>query len=601
MKFCKLQLCKQNPIQSNLRRYDLIFFSWRLRYCTAVAFYPTAMTLYAFGVCINPSLNQRALSLRSVCSPRFRNNSFRRHQLTITRFTSRASASHASPPPADPRPPVNASDFGPRYAQSRNLKRPRPIDAAKLSVKPGVEGGRGVVAEKFVAPGEVAACVPEEATLSVCFADALTDSANDDCPFPPGEWVSHAYWRVADWDSKLVCLLLYHRGQGASSPWAHYIATLPSPDELWTAADIDSRAAIDLQYTPMIDAVEVYRFRLAAELDRLYAALPPHLRDDVTPFDFAWAMKIVHSRAFSIPPGGFAASTTRMGLRGAMQRGRIPRGAEWPRKFAMVPFLDMMNHGSGDGLATFKYDEDKQVFQLIAGDKGFNASSQVLVSYGDLTNDDLMLLYGFVQAGNPSDVFELEDITGWTVDHPVNQDWNLFQRKLQLLEDVGLTYEGRKFLVSRSSVDEHLIAALRVLHASAEDFYELATTEDGKRLREPSAKWYSPVSLENELSVWNTVERHCDRILAEFPTSLDEDEELIIMLAASSKESDVSVSAPLLFRVEKKRILRDVVQMAAMKQLCIATQASAENERTLLRQVIDLMPPPPETWKHNEP
>ncbi len=70
-------------------------------------------------------------------------------------------------------------------------------------------------------------------------------------------------------------------------------------------------------------------------------------------------------------------------------------------------------------------------------------------------------------------------------------------------------------------------------------------------------------------------------MLAEFPTSLDEDEEMIILLAAGSSQTDVSVSAPLLFRVEKKRILRDAVQLAAMKQLCIATNASKESERSL--------------------
>lgn len=543
----------------------------------------------------------------------------RRHRLFTSRFPARfetilcQNAQHPNPPPADPHKsdtppmpipiPTHPADFGPRSTSPlSSTKRARPIDAQNLAVKHGVSGGRGVVATRRIEPGQVAARVPEEATLSVCFADSLTDSANDDCPFNSGEWVTTSYWRVADWDSKLVCLLLYHILElGEDSPWYDYVNSLPQPDQLWTASDLDSRASVDLQYIPMMDAVEVYRFRLNSEFKRFQEALPPHLRHAVTHKDFAWAMKIVHSRAFSIPPGGFAASATRMGLRGAMQRGK---GTEWPRKFAMVPFLDMMNHGCGDEyLASFKYDEEKNVFQLIAGKNGYTSGKQVLVSYGELTNDDLMLLYGFVQAGNPSDVYEIEDITDWTADHRINRDWNLFQRKLELLDDAGLTYEGRKFLIARDHVDEHLLATLRVLLATPEEFTKHILPKDGnvnrKRIKKPLDRWYAPISTENELSVWATVELHCDRMLAEFPTSLDEDEELIILLAAGSKESDVAVSAPLLFRVEKKRILRDVVQVAAMRQLCIATQVDDKGMEAMLEAIKGAMPPPPENWKQN--
>lgn len=478
----------------------------------------------------------------------------------------------------------------------------RSIEADKLGVRDGVQGGRGVVAQAPISASEVVARVPEEAALVVCFADSLPDSANDDFPFEQGEWVSPAYWRVADWDSKLAVLLLYHRSLGDSSPWADYVDSLPGPNVLWTAADLDQQAALDLQYTPMLDAVNVYRFRLATELNRFRAALPTHLRYAVSDEDFAWALKVVHSRAFSIPPGGFAASATRMGLRNAMQRGSRPqRGAEWPRKFALVPLLDMMNHGSGEALASFRFDAAQESFELVAGDGGYQPDSQVLVSYGDLTNDDLLLLYGFVQAGNPSDVYEVEEVQDWASDHPSNADWNLWQRKLTLLEGTGLLYEGRKFFISRNEVDEHLAAALRVLLASADELAVLAAATDNVALRNknPPAAWYKTVSEKNERAVWATMERQCDRMLAEFPTSLDQDEEMIILLAAGSSESDVSVSAPLLFRVEKKRILRDAVELAAIKQLCIATNASKESERSLLQKMSDAKPPPPETWSRN--
>ncbi len=159
---------------------------------------------------------------------------------------------------------------------------------------------------------------------------------------------------------------------------------------------------------------------------------------------------------------------------------------EWPRKFALVPLLDMMNHGSGDQLAKFRFDAAEAVFELVAGPSGYEDGKQVLVSYGDLTNDDLLLLYGFVQAGNPSDVYEVEDITDWAIDHASNSDWNLYQRKVALLETSGLCYEGRKFFISRTAVDDHLIAALRVLLASPQELAALADAVGSTGLnREP--------------------------------------------------------------------------------------------------------------------
>lgn len=475
------------------------------------------------------------------------------------------------------------------------------ISAEKVSVRHGVEGGRGVVVGDVpVMPGEVVARVPIENALCVAFEDALPDSAADDFPFSQGEWVSLAYWRSADWDSKLCALLLYHRAHREESPWKQYINELPSHRTLWTAADLSEDAIHDLQYPPMMDAVECYQYRVGTEYARMRAAMPLHAQALLTRQEFEWAMKVVHSRAFSIPPGGFAASSTRTGLRNSSSCDGA-RPTEWPRKFALVPLLDMMNHGSGKDLATFRFDAARNVFELVAGPGGYASGNQVLVSYGDLTNDDLLLLYGFVQAGNPCDVYELEEVTEWAADDAMNREWNLYNAKIRLLEDCSLCYEGRKFFVSRTDIDPDLVAALRILLADANELRRAmaaASSSATHRLRTRRAppQWYQPFSAENEMRVWAKIERQCGRLLAEFPTSLDIDEEMIILLAASSVPSDVSVAAPLLFRVEKKRILRDAVQMAAVKQLCIATEATAERESSLMREVTEAAPPPPETW-----
>ncbi|CDF36799.1 unnamed protein product [Chondrus crispus] len=300
------------------------------------------------------------------------------------------------------------------------------------------------------------------------------------------------------------------------------------------------------------------------------AALPPHRRSLLSRERFDWAMKVVHSRAFSIPPGGFAAGSTRAGLR---HRHNAFRGSQnWPSKFALVPVLDMTNHGSGENLANFRYDDHAGCFELVAGPDGYEEGAQVLVSYGELTNDDLYLLYGFVQAGNPYDVFEVEDLVEWVAEHHSVREWNLFDAKLRLLERIGLCYEGRKFHLSVSQIDPDLVAALRILLADVNEFrraramIEFEEPRDelsvGGFKREVPQGWFEPLTASNERTVWHRIASKCSRTLEEFPTSIEFDEEMIILHAASSVPSDPVHANSLLFRVEKKRILRAAALLA---------------------------------------
>lgn len=439
--------------------------------------------------------------------------------------------------------------------------------------------------------------MPIASALVVSFEDGLADSEDDVYPFPPGDWVPPPFWRAADWDVKLVALLLYHAlVAGEHSPWARYLAALPRPDELSTAADLQDEALLDTQYSPLVEAVECYQYRVNTEYGRMRSALPLEVRSLLTRELFEWAMKVVHSRAFSIPPGGFAASSTRAGLR---NYGASRRSLEWPRKFALVPVLDMTNHGCGRSLANFRYDDRAGCFELVAGEKGYETGSQVLVSYGDLTNDDLYLLYGFVQAGNPNDVYEVEDVIDWAAEHHSSKEWNLYDAKLLLLERVGLCYEGRKCYLSRARIDPDLVAALRILLADAEEFRQARAMVQVEQprdelsvrgiKREAPQGWFKPLAEANERKVWHRIESQCRRMLEEFPTSIEFDEEMILLHAASSVPSDPVVAKSLLFRVEKKRILK------AAASLAMEHRVRLEVETDLIEE-SEFAPPSTDLW-----
>lgn len=324
------------------------------------------------------------------------------------------------------------------------------------------------------------------------------------------------------------------------------------PAEIWTAADLSDTDLEELSYPPLVEAIECYRYRVAREYERFIAEVGP---GKVTRRDWEWAMKVVHSRAVVVPPGGFA---------GGWRRGG---GSAIGKRFALVPVVEMMNHGIGEGVVRVRFDEVGGKFEIVAGRTGIRGSGQLLVNYGGLSNDEMYLWYGFVEAGNQCDVFEVEDVTDWVEGAG---EWNLIEAKMRMMERVGLCYEGRKFYVGRESMDPCLVAALRVLEADAE---ELTILRSGVKERGQVPKeWFHPLSCGNEKRVWATIEKHCTRMLEEFPTSIELDEEMIILHAASSVPSDPVVANSLLFRVEKKRILRAAVEKAAQHRLRLEMQ-----------------------------
>lgn len=501
-------------------------------------------------------------------------------------------------------------------------------NAAGVRVCPSFDTESATLAP--ITPGQVLARVALDEALVVArpsqvgppgtFASVATDF-----PFPLGSWVSRSYWRAADWDARLVSLLLFHRVVlGSASHMSAYIHSLPS--SLYTAADLSGDALADLQYQPAIDSVECFQYRLHAEYSRFISSITNYsLRSSVTIDLYRWAMKIVHSRAFSVPPGSFAAEYTRASSRQSSTNdpsaislskpsrfSAYPGSADWPSMFALVPVLDQLHHGAGEGLARLRYNHVDNVFELIAGDNELRDNSPVLVSYGrNLTNDDLYLFYGFVHAGNPADVHEVEDLDHWAADDPVNRDWNLFDSKLRVLNATGLFYDGRKYFLSRSDVDPDMVTALRILLATPDEFEYLMKAYQrhfndtrGKHADKPDwlyaqdvefsplslaasssghsapPSWYRPLSIESETKIWSRIDIQLKRLLAEYPTTLDFDEELILLLTATSSSADPKVSTPLLFRVEKKRILRDAIKLASEQAQRLARAAKVLGRST---------------------
>ncbi|KAG2440536.1 hypothetical protein HYH02_010414 [Chlamydomonas schloesseri] len=262
------------------------------------------------------------------------------------------------------------------------------------------EGGeRGLVCEEPIAAGEV--------VLEVPLRLALTDH--------PGDEESNALlYEGAPWSVRLACKLLRHKAAGAASPWSAYVkvlpAQVPAPLETFGWEDIQG-----LRYPAAEEALHAADWLRADAAE----AAGEQATGGLGVEDFNWALSVVHSRTFAnAAPGGG------VGVR------------------MLVPLIDMMNHAGdeaellspsavaggggggaeggdleGLGLGGPVVARDNVRWDLLppgrSGSGGWAMAvsatrplapgQELMLSYGERSNDDFFLHYGFVPRANPHD------------------------------------------------------------------------------------------------------------------------------------------------------------------------------------------------------
>ena len=326
----------------------------------------------------------------------------------------------APAPPPDPAAALR--DFTSWCADAR-------VDSPALDLRadPAAAGGRGTFATRPVRPGDVLVRLPRSAVLNVV--------AGAETPFP--DFVPERVWQALPWQPRLACALLHEGRRGAASPYAPYLAQLPRA--IPRAPRLAQADLAACAYPPLARRVAEERAAAASWLKALRAG-----GADVRPAEFDWALDCVFSRAFSGPlgdadAGGFplalragfvgaglfaAATTDEPGLKAAAAAvvaatvaydfigggGGGDGGAEEAGRtcYGLFPMVDAINHKTR-AATRIAHDGPADAFTLAA-DGAAEAGAEVFVSYGPLDNDELLMRYGFVEAGNPADVYVFEDL-----------------------------------------------------------------------------------------------------------------------------------------------------------------------------------------------
>lgn len=292
------------------------------------------------------------------------------------------------------------------------------------------------------------------------------------------------------WSVRLACKLLRLKAQGEASPWKPYLDSLPH--------QVPSATALTFPY----ESIQCIGYGYAREqIDFLswvsisnFESLPPGAVPTGTTYEeFSHALAVVHSRTFSVPAKD--------------RRGGVVR--------LLMPLVDMLNH-SGDVDVSMSADRPMAASDVVATDavrwdcvakiggefemivsatRDIIQGEEITLSYGERSNDDFFLYYGFVPPRNPHDSVQLfanlDEAVSWTlgnlstlipegavdgihasVDNFIRDAPNLSQnidKEVQNFEPLDSKRladdKARIVLQSNGRVDERLVIVLEKLHA----------------------------------------------------------------------------------------------------------------------------------------
>eukprot|EP00878_Enallax_costatus_P019938 GHUV01021053.1.p1 GENE.GHUV01021053.1~~GHUV01021053.1.p1 ORF type:complete len:380 (+),score=103.11 GHUV01021053.1:21-1160(+) len=357
------------------------------------AWQPVLLFMVHTNASLAPSMP--SCSLRTTCRPR---RAFQAVRAAAVMSKPRASAATGSAP--------NVLSIIP-FAITNG------IQFAKI--KPEVLSGldqRGLVATYDINSKECICSVPAKAAIR---SHPGSKTALD---LPP------ITWQQLPWFARIALLILDEVKQGSTSKFADYVRVLPQQIDvpvLWSAEEL-----LQLHCKYFIKQVQQQQ----EEWAQLARQLHPHLSAaGISTDQFFWALSLARSRAFAAPytpaplsvapkaalAAQVAAAVSYLASGAATAAvvevlGLSAAGGVWlwltqqsqtQQQHALCPLLDMFNH-SGQEQSECELDVWSDSFRIVAS-RPWRAGQQVFISYGNSSNDVLLQLYGFVEAGNRQD------------------------------------------------------------------------------------------------------------------------------------------------------------------------------------------------------
>lgn len=361
--------------------------------------------------------------------------------------------------------------------------------------------GRGLLARRDINDGDNLLKVP----IKLCLTKSSAREAlgKDVLPREINEYLA------------VACQLIHERYvMGEESFWKPYIDVLPETDEVnptftWSDEDLSF-----LNGSPVIAATKSLQMKLQREYDALLGGedglcnkYPDRFpKEHFTYENWIWAFTMLFSRAIRL------------------------RSLKEGETLSMVPYADLINHSpfsqayidareGGDWL--FSSGEEEVI---LYADRGYRRMEQIYISYGQKSNAELLLLYGFAVERNPYNSVDVtvaiapltESFVKELNDDSIPVD-PLAEEKAEFLESVG-----RDSLVDFPCYADRypveLLEFLRLMQMTPED-------TRGRPLKE--FDYARTISMANEAAVLTSVIEAVRRQLEKYPSTEEDDAALI--------------------------------------------------------------------------
>jgi SET domain-containing protein 6 len=205
----------------------------------------------------------------------------------------------------------------------------------------------------------------------------------------------------------------------------------------------------------------------------------------------------------------------------------------------MVPVVDLLNH-SPTSKVGHMYSESDGLFKIIT-QQPWKGGEEICLNYGHVANERLVMLYGFALTDNPYNAVNLY----------ASMDPSAPHVKKHALDLMGIPTDASvPFQVDAKTLPAALLAFLRVQHATPME------SASATHLQGAATK---PLSTETELKACRALRQALADMLAGYPETAAEDEQLLVMQGALGYIERLAIT----FRLSEKRVLASAISLVS--------------------------------------
>ncbi|GAB4859362.1 Protein PLASTID TRANSCRIPTIONALLY ACTIVE 14 [Ancistrocladus abbreviatus] len=319
-----------------------------------------------------------------------------------------------------------------------------------------------------------------------------------------------------DWDLRLACLLLFAFDQ-EDNFWQLYADFLPGADESTSLLLATEEDLLELQDQNLASTMQGQQHRALEFWEKNWHSDAPLKikRLACEPERFLWAVGIAQSRCINL---------------------QIRVGALVQDANMLVPYADMLNHSFQPNCFFHWRFKDRMLEVMINAGQGIKKGEEMTVNYfNGQKNDVFMQRYGFSSPVNPWDVIPFSGNARIHLDS-----------FLSIFKIAGLPeeyYHNRQLAKDGDSfVDGAVVAAARTL----------PTWSDRDMPPLPSI----------ERKAANELQEECQQMLAEFPTTSKQDQQILDSMPDASRTLEAAIK----YRLHRKLFIKKVIEALEIYQ-----------------------------------